>query len=100
MSSRQILKVANFKTASRCWIPAAQPASSRYFSSKQRYINFNLHSLSDANLIANDDVLTHEASKHTTTRIQHDKHEEVFEPTVYSSEEVHTAGPVNKEISG
>ena len=96
MSARQVFKVSSFKTASRCWIPIQQPINSRFFSSKQRYINFNLHSLSDANLISNDDVLVHEASSHTTTRIQTDKAEEYFEPIVYSADEVHTAGPVNK----
>lgn len=93
MSVRQVLKVSNFKTASRCWIPVGQ-ANNRFFSSKQRSVNFNLHSLSDANLIANDDVLANEVSNHTTTRIQHEKHEETFEPIVYSSEEISTAGPV------
>lgn len=53
-----------------------------------------MHSLSDHNLISNDDVMIHEQSNHTTTRIQTEKAEEHFEPIVYSAEEVHTAGPV------
>lgn len=94
MSARQVFKVSSFKTASRCWIPIQQPINSRFFSSRQRYINFNMHSLSDHNLISNDDVMIHEQSNHTTTRIQTEKAEEHFEPIVYSAEEVHTAGPV------
>lgn len=99
MASRQILNIANFKTASRCWIPIQQPMNSRFFSSRQRYINFNLHSLSDSNLISNDDVLNTEGSSigaTTTTRITSESQEEAFEPVVYSADEIHTAGPVNK----
>lgn len=93
MSARQILKVSSFKTASRCWMPATQqPTAARFFSSKQRYINFNMHSLSDSHLISNDDVII---EAHSNARPQ-EIHEEPFEPIVYSSEEVHTAGPVRE----
>lgn len=97
MSAGQVFKVSSFKTASRCWIPIQQPLNSRFFSSKQRYINFNMHSLSDANLISNDDVLVHEANKHTTTRVQTESAEEAFEPKVYSADEIYTASPASKE---
>ncbi|QWW23604.1 hypothetical protein CA7LBN_002405 [Candidozyma auris] len=71
---RQILKVANFRTVSRCW----------------RCINFNNINEHDnsVNLISNDDVFAAEEIKH--------QNEAPFEPTVFSSEDVFTAGPVNK----
>ncbi|KAF3994181.1 hypothetical protein FT663_00151 [Candidozyma haemuli var. vulneris] len=90
---RQILKVANFRTVSRCWVPApmqTQQPMSRFFSSRQRCINFNNVNEHDngVNLIANDDVFATEEVKH--------QNEAPFEPTVFSSEDVFTAGPVNK----
>lgn len=73
-------------------MPAQQPTAARFFSSKQRYINFNMHSLSDSHLISNDDVMI---ESHSSAKIP-EKHDEAFEPIVYSSEEVHTAGPVRE----
>lgn len=95
MSARQFLNISSYKTASRCWIPIKQISSGssnnlRFFSSKQRCINFN--NLHESNLIANDGVFTsaiHEELESTPDF-------ESFEPTVFSSEEIHTAGPVNK----
>lgn len=84
---RQFLSVASFKTASRCWMPTTQ-AMARSFSSKQRFVNFGSIELEHVNLISNDDVLhAEETGGHA---------EVVFEPTVHSSEEIFTAGPVNK----
>lgn len=90
---RQILKVANFRTVSRCWVPAqiqSQQPMLRFFSSRQRCINFNNVNEHDnaINLISNDDVFASEEVKHQS--------EAPFEPTVFSSEDVFTAGPVNK----
>lgn len=90
---RQILKVANFRTVSRCWVPALmaqQQPMLRFFSSRQRCINFNNINEHDnsVNLISNDDVFAAEEIKH--------QNEAPFEPTVFSSEDVFTAGPVNK----
>ncbi|PSK38977.1 hypothetical protein C7M61_002284 [Candidozyma pseudohaemuli] len=89
----QILKVANFRTVSRCWVPAqiqSQQPMLRFFSSRQRCINFNNVNEHDngVNLISNDDVFASEEVKH--------QNEAPFEPTVFSSEDVFTAGPVNK----
>ncbi|ODV70196.1 hypothetical protein HYPBUDRAFT_179597 [Hyphopichia burtonii NRRL Y-1933] len=67
---------------------AGQNNNLRYFSSKQRCINFN--NIKDAHLVANDGVLSGEEA------IKAGSSEEIFEPTIFSSEEIHTAGPVNK----
>lgn len=60
----------------------------RHFSSKQRCINFN--NLNEGFAVSNDDVLRHDDVRQTHLDL------EPFEPTVFSSEEIHTAGPVNK----
>lgn len=88
--SRHFLPISQLRTAARCWVPvySKQPAS-RFFSSRQRCINFNNINEHDSavNLIANDDVFAsddvHESEK-------------PFEPTVFSLEDITTAGPVNK----
>ncbi|QBM89714.1 hypothetical protein METSCH_D07950 [Metschnikowia aff. pulcherrima] len=85
---RQFLSIASFKTASKCWVPAAARHSNfRPFSSRERCVHFNNAEHEGFNLIANDDVLSEAAGSHS---------EVIFEPTVHSSEEVFTAGPVNK----
>lgn len=95
MSARQFLNIAQYKTASRCWIPIKQinsgaSANLRFFSSKQRCINFN--NLHESNLISNDSVFANAVHE----ELESSQDFESFEPTVFSSEEVHTAGPVNK----
>ena len=57
MVTKRIFHIAQFKTATRHWVPVYSRA---YFSSRQRCVNFN--SISDSNLIANDDVLASSAS--------------------------------------
>lgn len=88
--SRKFLSVSAIQTASRCWVPVytKQPMI-RLFSLKQRCINFNNASDQEnvVNLISNDDTFSAEDFKASA---------EVFEPTIHSSEEIHTAGPVNK----
>lgn len=89
--SRQFLPISQLRTAARCWVPvySKQPAS-RFFSSRQRFhIDFNNVNEHDntINLISNDDVFTGDA---------HHDADMPFEPTVFSLEEVTTAGPVNK----
>lgn len=87
---RQFLSIASVKTASRCWVPVtktSRAATFRSFSSRQRCVNFNTIEQDKVNLISNDDVLSAEASSTTDAP---------FEPVVYSSEEIFTAGPVNK----
>lgn len=94
MATRQIFRLSNFETSSRCWIPIQ-----RNFSSRQRIVNSNLHSLSEVNLISNDEVLHHEVNAHTTNRIVNVKNgqdEVPFDPIVSSVDEVYTASPVNK----
>lgn len=88
--SRQIFNVSAFKTASRCWIPvntmqATMPATLRHFSSKQRCVNFN--NINDISVVLNDVVMSTPSEEPDF---------ESFEPTVFSSEDFHTAGPVNK----
>lgn len=82
----KIFNISTFKTASRCWIPVKQSQSAlpRHFS-QQRLVNFN--NVGEASLVSNDDVFT-SASK--------ENHDEHYEPTVHSSEDFHTPGPVNK----
>lgn len=88
MVARKFLSVASFKTASRCWVPLSKAPTYRSFSSRQRCVNFNnIEHDPLVNLISNDDVFQPEELKTADTP---------FEPTVFSSEEVFTAGPVNK----
>lgn len=89
--TRQIFNIAAFKTASRCWLPANSkqaifPATLRHFSSRQRCVNFN--NVSEISFAANDTVML--------SQEEAVPHSDVFEPTVFSSEEVHTPSPVNK----
>lgn len=88
---RQFLSIASIKTASRCWVPVtktSRAATIRSFSSRQRCVNFNTVEHDKVNLISNDDVLSAEdIGSHNDAP---------FEPVVYSSEEIFTAGPVNK----
>lgn len=85
--SKTILSVASFRSAARCWIPVySQLAASRFFSSQQRCVNFN-NVDHDTLLVSNDDVFL---ADETVTA------EPAFEPSVFSSEEVFTAGPVKK----
>lgn len=89
MVARKFLSVSSFKTASRCWVPITKAHANRSFSSRQRCVNFNtFENDSTVNMISNDDVLNSEDIKTVS--------ETPFEPTVYSAEEVFTAGPVNK----
>lgn len=86
--TRKFLSVASFRTASRCWVPAySKQATYRAFSSRQRCVNFNTIE-HENNVISNDDILSAEEPKIHS--------EAPFEPVVFSSEEVFTAGPVNK----
>lgn len=85
--TKAILSLASLRTAARCWIPAySQLATSRFFSSRQRCVNFN-NVDHDTMLVANDDTFL---AEETITS------EPAFEPSVFSSEEVYTAGPVKK----
>lgn len=89
MVARKFLSVSSFKTASRCWVPMTKAPTYRSFSSRQRCVNFNnIEHDPSVNLISNDDVFQTEELKSAA--------ETPFEPTVFSSEEVFTAGPVNK----
>lgn len=96
MSAQKFFNISAYKTASRCWIPVNQQMmvnnTNRFFSSKQRCINFN--NITDSHLVSNDSVLSSniETSKPTSNA----GNDEYFEPTIFSSEEIHTAGPVNK----
>lgn len=70
-------------------MPLTKAPTYRSFSSRQRCVNFNnIEHDSSVNLISNDDVFQAEDVKTVS--------ETPFEPTVFSSEEVFTAGPVNK----
>ena len=86
MVTRRIFQVAQFKTASRHWLPVNSRA---YFSSRQRAVNFN--NISEGGLIANDDVFSSPVSATAAA-----EETETFEPTVHSSDDVITAGPVNR----
>lgn len=98
MSPTKFFSIASYKTASRCWVPVSQIAQQtnnnalRYFSSRQRCINFN--NITESHLVSNDDVLAHGIPN--AEELSKTSSDDFFEPTVFSSEEVHTAGPVNK----
>ena len=85
MVTGRILNIASFKTASRCWVPVStKPTTLRHFSS--RMVNF--HSAVEARVVANDMILSQKEER--------SNEHETFEATVFSSEEVHPAAPVNK----
>ncbi|CAH2355906.1 hypothetical protein CLIB1423_38S00232 [[Candida] railenensis] len=91
MASRQIFNISAFRTASRCWLPVnakqvSVPATLRHFSSRQRSVNFA--NVREVSVVSNDTILIQQIEEHPDT--------EGFEPTVFSSEEVHTPGPVNR----
>ncbi|ODV78346.1 uncharacterized protein CANTADRAFT_6740 [Suhomyces tanzawaensis NRRL Y-17324] len=92
--------ISTYKTASRCWIPVNQnlkASIARNFSSRQRCVNFN--NISSHNVVANDDVLAAGAGAHATGTSSASAEEynfETFEPSIFSSEEIHTAGPVRR----
>ncbi|CAH6721273.1 hypothetical protein CLIB1444_05S07426 [[Candida] jaroonii] len=95
----KIIRLSNFQTASRCWLPTNNIIRSnniRLLSSNQRYINLNQHSLSDINLISNDEILNYQELNNTTNTIIKNDEEMNFEPTIFSNDDVFTAGPVNK----
>ncbi|CAI5756190.1 unnamed protein product [Candida verbasci] len=96
MVTKRIFHIAQFKTASRHWLPITQSTinSRAFFSSKQRCVNFNnLNDSTSASLVSNDDVFTTASQQAATSSEDLDVS---FEPTVNSSEEIFTAGPVNR----
>lgn len=99
MVSQRILSVAQFKTATRHWIPKttqltkSQLYAKAYFSSRQRCINFN--NANDATLVSNDDVFTAQEAM-TTTQSSSMDDTPYFEPIVFSNDEVTTASPVRR----
>lgn len=97
MSAQKYFSIASYKTASRCWVPATNNTT-RYFSSRNRCINFN--NINDGHLVSNDDVFTSSIQDATisssTASSTSSSNDELFEPTVFSSEEIHTPHPVNK----
>ncbi|RCK66015.1 hypothetical protein Cantr_01829 [Candida viswanathii] len=82
MVTQRILRVAQLRTATRHWIPIY----SRAFSSHQRCVNFQ--NISEAAIISNDGVFANAAPQVEDP--------EYFEPTIHGSEDVVTAGPVNR----
>ena len=83
MVTQRILRVAQLRTATRHYVPIY----SRAFSSHQRCVNFQNLS-SEATLISNDGVFANAAPQVEDT--------ENFEPTIHGSDDVVTAGPVNR----
>ena len=82
MVTQRILRVAQLRTPARHWVPIY----SRALSSHQRSVNFQ--NLSEASLISNDGVIANAAPQPEDT--------ENFEPTIHGSDDVVTAGPVNR----
>lgn len=82
MVTQRILRISQLRTATRHYLPVY----SRAFSSKQRCVNFQ--NLNEATLISNDTVFANAAPQVEET--------ESFEPTIHGSEDVVTAGPVNR----
>ncbi|MCP8718503.1 MAG: hypothetical protein M5F18_04295 [Asgard group archaeon] len=82
MVTQRILRISQLRTATRHYLPVY----SRAFSSKQRCVNFQ--NLNEATLISNDAVFANAAPQVEET--------ESFEPTIHGSEDVVTAGPVNR----
>lgn len=92
-SVQKFMRLSSLKTSSRCWVAinqAPKRPNMRHFSSQQRSINFN--SNNEAFLVSNDMVLA-EANRE---EISSTEEIESFQPTVFSSEEIYTASPVNK----
>lgn len=91
------LSIHTLKTGSRCWVPIAskniklvsKPIKSNMVITRsfslQRTVIFNS---SETNIISNDGYLS--------SNIPQASEEEVFHPTISSSEEIHTPAPVNK----
>lgn len=105
MVAQRVLSISNIQTAARHWVPIArhqlikypkvqssQLISKQFYSSRIRCVNYN--NINDISLVSNDDIINASASTTTTTSSKEDA--EFFEPTVYSSEDIHTAGPVNR----
>ncbi|RCK66065.1 hypothetical protein Cantr_01827 [Candida viswanathii] len=84
MVTQRILRVSQLRTATRHYLPVY----SRAFSSKQRCVNFQ--NLNEATLISNDNVFTNANAAPQT------EDADSFEPTIHGSEDVVTAGPVNR----
>jgi len=106
MVAQRILSVSNIQTAARHWVPIAKQQIIRYpksqpsqlikkqfYSSRIRCVNYN--NINDISLVSNDDVINASAAAAATTTTKAED-AEPFEPTIYSSEDVHTAGPVNR----
>ncbi|KAI5961863.1 uncharacterized protein KGF55_003834 [Candida pseudojiufengensis] len=69
--------------------------SKQFYSSKIRCINYN--NLNDStSLVSNDDVFNTSNNSNTTTSNSSSEDNEIFEPTINSSEDIFTAGPVNR----
>ncbi|KAI5949802.1 hypothetical protein KGF57_004625 [Candida theae] len=107
MVAQRILSISNIQTAARHWVPIAkhqitkypkpqstQLISKQFYSSRIRCVNYNYNNINDVSLVSNDDVIN--ASATSSTRSSTNDDAEPFEPTIYSSEDIHTAGPVNR----
>ncbi|KAG5420802.1 hypothetical protein I9W82_002683 [Candida metapsilosis] len=105
MVAQRILSISNIQTAARHWVPIAkhqmikypkaqqsrQLISKRFYSSRIRCVNYN--NINDVSLVSNDDVINASSAAASSTSKDDS---EPFEPTIYSSEDIHTAGPVNR----
>ncbi|EGW33831.1 uncharacterized protein SPAPADRAFT_59190 [Spathaspora passalidarum NRRL Y-27907] len=96
---QRIRSLANFKTATRHWVPITRTAYSRaHFSSRR------ISSNNDAQLVSNDDafpviksgVSTKKESQINNNNNSNNETEHYFEPVIYSSEEVLTASAAKK----
>ncbi|KAI5957340.1 hypothetical protein KGF54_000268 [Candida jiufengensis] len=122
MVTQRILNISNLKTASRCWVPIKQQLtkntksslnnnhiqisqnisklnhqiiSKQFYSSKIRCINFN--NLNDSiSLVSNDDLFNNSSTSTLSSSTSTTEESEIFEPTINSSEDIFTAGPVNR----
>ncbi|KAI5970918.1 hypothetical protein CANMA_000078 [Candida margitis] len=88
------LRISSIPTAARHWMPVAKPQLTQltlkqFYSSRVRFVNYN--NINEISLVSNDDIINA-----TSTSANNKEDGEVFEPTVYSSEDIHTAGPVNR----
>ena len=108
MVAQRILSISNIQTAARHWVPIAkhqmikypkaqqsrQLISKRFYSSRIRCVNYN--NINDVSLVSNDDIINASSAATSSTKASSKEDAEPFEPTIYSSEDIHTAGPVNR----
>ncbi|CUM65056.1 uncharacterized protein PRCAT00002678001 [Priceomyces carsonii] len=82
-AAKQFFSISTYKTAARCWIPVNQALRANGSANLRFYSSQNIN-------------VKHRESSNGANDATSGSSDETFHPTVFSSDEVHTAGPVNK----